>query len=398
MNILHLTERFRDGAVGGAQVSVDLLATTQAEKGHKVTVVSMSESPADQKIHEGLRSIKLPLRRAYRSLRHEHLPLWKSLVTHICDGYLYGSPSGLSEIIDEVKPDIVHSHVIAGFSSSIWKSARERGAAVVHTIRDYYILCARSTCYKHGTQCGTICGECKLLRFRAGLHTESVHAVVGISQFILNAHIKRRIFNDTRIKQVIPNSVNLTRRANNANASRVPGVTFGFLGRIVELKGIWELVRAFQERALHDDRLFIAGEGGRSTLERLSSISDPRIQFLGYRDPACFFSDIDILVVPSLWEEPFGRTVAESLRSGVPVLASKRGGVPEIISKRELGMLFNPDETNSLENGISLIKASFLAGRYDPVVIAKHAEMYSPERVYQSYNEVYESAVQSARK
>jgi glycosyltransferase involved in cell wall biosynthesis len=115
-------------------------------------------------------------------------------------------------------------------------------------------------------------------------------------------------------------------------------------------------------------------------------------------DPACFLSDIDILVVPSLWEEPFGRTVAESLRSGVPVLASDRGGVPEIVSKQELGMLFNPEEPNSLENGISLIKESFLAGRYDPHVIAKHGEMYSPERIYQSYDGVYEAAVQSARK
>jgi glycosyltransferase involved in cell wall biosynthesis len=259
-------------------VSVDLLATTQAEKGHKVTVVSMSESRADQKIHERLRSIKLPLRRAYQSLRHEHLPLWKSLITHICDGYLYGSPSGFSEIIEEVKPDVVHSHVIAGFSSAIWKSAREKETAVVHTIRDYCILCARSTCYKHGTQCGTICADCKLLRFRAALHTKSVHAVVGISQFILNAHIKRRIFHDTRIQQVIPNSVNLTRNAKKNNGSHDSGVIFGFLGRIVELKGIWELVRAFQERASPNDRLFIAGEGGRSTLERLSSISDPRIQ------------------------------------------------------------------------------------------------------------------------
>jgi glycosyltransferase involved in cell wall biosynthesis len=379
-------------------VSVDVLATTQAAKGHKVTVVSMSESPTDQGLHEGLRTIKLPLRRAYQSLRHERLPLWKSLQAHICDGYLYGSPRGFSEIINQVKPDVVHSHVIAGFSSAIWKRARESGTAVVHTIRDYYILCARSTCYKHGTQCGSICGECKILRFKTALDTESVHAVVGISQFILDVHTKRRIFRNTHIQKVIPNSVNLTRGPKKSSAYRKPGVVFGFLGRIVELKGIWELVRAFQERASQDDRLFIAGEGGKSTLERLSSVSDARIQFLGYRDPARFFSDIDILVVPSLWEEPFGRTVAESLRSGVPVLASRRGGVPEIIAKPELGILFNPEETNSLGNGICSIKESFLAGRYDPIAIAKYGEMYSPERIYESYDRVYEAAVRSARK
>ena len=393
MKILHLTERFRDGVVGGAQVSVDLLATTQADQGDKVTVVSMSESPTEQNIREGFRSIKLPLRRAYQLLRREQLPFWKSLSAHICDGYLYGSPSGFSDIIEEVKPDVVHSHLIAGFSSAIWKRAKEMGAAVVHTIRDYYILCARSTCYKHGNQCGTICGECKLLRLRACFHTESIHAVVGISRFILDAHLRHRLFRNTEIQQVIPNSVDLTPNTKKSDRSRKSGVIFGFLGRIVELKGIWQLVRAFQERASLNDRLLIAGEGSKATLKRLSDVNDARIQFVGYRDPAHFFSDIDILVVPSLWEEPFGRTVAESLRSGVPVLGSKRGGVPEIISQQELGMLFDPDERNSLGNAISLIKESFLGGRYDPNVIAKHGEMYSPERIYERYNEVYESAV-----
>jgi glycosyltransferase involved in cell wall biosynthesis len=398
MNILHLTERFRDGAVGGAQVSVDLLATTQAESGHKVTVVSMSDSPLDQKVEGGLRSIKLPLRRAYQSLRHEHPPLWQSVAAHLCDGYLYSSPSGFSEILDEIKPDVVHSHIISGFSSAVWKSAREKRSTVVHTIRDYYILCARSTCYKHGAQCETICGECKLLRLRAGFHTVSVHAVVGISEYILNAHLEHNLFHDTPIRKVIPNSVNLHRHARESNGSRESGVRFGFLGRIVELKGIWELIRAFQERAAESDRLFVAGEGSSRTMERLSNIRDSRIQFVGYRDPASFFEDIDILVVPSLWEEPFGRTVAESLRSGVPVLASKRGGVPEIISKEDLGMLFDPDETGSLGNAISSIRHSFLSGRYNSKTIAKHAEMYAPERVCQSYEEVYNSAIEFAVK
>jgi glycosyltransferase involved in cell wall biosynthesis len=380
--------------VGGAQVSVDLLATSQAEKGHTVTVVSMAESPPlEQKTDGAIRSIKLPLRPAYQSLRREHLPGWESMGAHLCDGYLYGPPSRLSKILEEIKPDIVHSHIIAGFSSAVWKSAGIKRATVVHTIRDYYLLCARSTCYKHGSQCQTICGECKFLKLRAGFHTGSVHAVVGISEYILNAHLKHKLFRDTPIQKVIPNSVDLHRHTREANGSRQSGVIFGFLGRIVELKGIWELIRAFQERAADTDRLCIAGEGSSSTLERLSSIDDSRIQFVGYKEPASFFDAIDILVVPSLWEEPFGRTVAESLRSGVPVLASKRGGVPEIISREELGMLFDPDETGSLGNAISSIKDTFLAGRYNSAAIAKHAEMYSPERVYQSYDEVYRSAL-----
>jgi glycosyltransferase involved in cell wall biosynthesis len=170
---------------------------------------------------------------------------------------------------------------------------------------------------------------------------------------------------------------------------------FGFLGWIVELKAIWELIEAFRECAAPIDRLLIAGDGSRDTLERLSEISDPRIQFFGYKNSDSFFGDIDILIMPSLWEEPFERTVAESLRSGIPVLASNRGGVPEIVSEPEVGMLYNPEEANSLKNALSSIKKALLAGRYDPVIIAKNAEMYSPERIYQRYDTLYEIAGKS---
>jgi hypothetical protein len=61
-------------------------------------------------------------------------------------------------------------------------------------------------------------------------------------------------------------------------------------------------------------------------------------------------------------------TVAESLRSGIPVLASNRGGVPEIVSKPELVMLYNPEEAKSRKNALSSIKKALLAGRYDPVI------------------------------
>ena len=38
-----------------------------------------------------------------------------------------------------------------------------------------------------------------------------------------------------------------------------------------------------------------------------------------------------IIVIPSLWEEPFGLVVAEAMSNGACVIASKVGGIPEII-------------------------------------------------------------------
>ena len=38
-----------------------------------------------------------------------------------------------------------------------------------------------------------------------------------------------------------------------------------------------------------------------------------------------------IIVIPSIWDEPFGLVVAEAMSNGVAVITSKVGGIPEII-------------------------------------------------------------------
>lgn len=48
-----------------------------------------------------------------------------------------------------------------------------------------------------------------------------------------------------------------------------------------------------------------------------------------------------ILLVPSLWEEAFGRVVSEAQVSGIPVVASARGGLPEAVG--EGGVLLDPE-------------------------------------------------------
>ncbi|NNF04298.1 MAG: glycosyltransferase family 4 protein [Rhodothermales bacterium] len=74
------------------------------------------------------------------------------------------------------------------------------------------------------------------------------------------------------------------------------------------------------------------------------------ILFLGVIDdmPALYRS-CDMTVVPSR-NEPFGRTVIESMATGCPVVASRVGGIPEIIRHEETGLLFEFGDEEALRS------------------------------------------------
>src|SRR5262249_34209408 len=55
--------------------------------------------------------------------------------------------------------------------------------------------------------------------------------------------------------------------------------------------------------------------------------------------PREFYAQSRVVLVPSLWEETFGRVAAEALANGVPVLASRRGALPETLG--DAGFLFD---------------------------------------------------------
>jgi glycosyltransferase involved in cell wall biosynthesis len=47
--------------------------------------------------------------------------------------------------------------------------------------------------------------------------------------------------------------------------------------------------------------------------------------------PADYFALTRIIVVPSVWEEPFGRVAAEAMVNGIPALVSNRGSLPAVV-------------------------------------------------------------------
>ncbi|WP_446925847.1 glycosyltransferase, partial [Klebsiella pneumoniae] len=92
--------------------------------------------------------------------------------------------------------------------------------------------------------------------------------------------------------------------------------------------------------------VMIAGDGDEEYIHTLKTIAyENKINavFLGNMNANEFLDTIDLLVVPSLWQEPFGRVVIESLGRKVPVAAKSSGGIPELLENNK-NFLFNSSE------------------------------------------------------
>ena len=61
----------------------------------------------------------------------------------------------------------------------------------------------------------------------------------------------------------------------------------------------------------------------------------------------------DIAVLPSMWDEPFGLTIAEAQAVGLPIITTNCGGIPEVVSDKNAIMLNNKDHfIENLANAI----------------------------------------------
>jgi glycosyltransferase involved in cell wall biosynthesis len=107
-------------------------------------------------------------------------------------------------------------------------------------------------------------------------------------------------------------------------------------------------------------------------------------------DSSKFFEMIDVLIVPSLWNEPFGRVVLESILHKKPVIASNMGGIPELLTNNKQ-FLFTPtvNELTILIEKI-ILESSFL----DEFKFEKeYLEKFTIKNTVQQYLEVFNQLI-----
>jgi glycosyltransferase involved in cell wall biosynthesis len=238
--------------------------------------------------------------------------------------------SRLASRIVGLRPDIVHTNHIAALSSGFVPLVRAAGLPVVHTVRDYFLRCATSIMQRSGRSCGRTCVGCAPVACRRRCDLSRIQSLVFTSDALRRAH-------GSLMPALRPEAVDTIPNSYDADAERsMPewtGHRFGYIGRITHEKGVVALLDAFDMLDDPDCELHIAGDDEFNLLPgQISRLrSRHRIICHGFVPREAFYERVDAVVVPSLWEEPFGRIVIEANAHGKPCIVSNRGGLPELV-------------------------------------------------------------------
>ncbi|HGJ66023.1 MAG: glycosyltransferase family 4 protein [Candidatus Bathyarchaeota archaeon] len=130
-----------------------------------------------------------------------------------------------------------------------------------------------------------------------------------------------------------------------------------FVGRLLEIKGVKNLLRVASRIVNKKDISFVfIGDGPLSTAVKSASVNMGNVIYLGKIDNAqlgLYYNAADVLIIPSIYEEGFGRVILEALSCGTPVIASNKGGIPEALDP-SIGILVEPNVDDLYHALISL--------------------------------------------
>jgi len=183
---------------------------------------------------------------------------------------------------------------------------------------------------KNGVFCGGRCASCRVQRFARGTAVRlNLENLIGVSAYICERHVQAGIVSQER---AVPIRLGAQPATPRLRQYREDGLTLGYLGALSRHKGVKTLLDAFARSGESSWRLELAGSGPLEADVREAASSDERITFHGQIEGAekdRFFEQLDLVVIPSEWEEPATFVAVESALRGIPSLVSDRGGLVE---------------------------------------------------------------------
>lgn len=145
----------------------------------------------------------------------------------------------------------------------------------------------------------------------------------------------------------------------NVIATRFAAKRALFVGRFTDLKGWRELLRAaeiLRGKGSEWTLVFVGNGPDHHALQAEASRRELRIELHPWLQPEArdhVMGQATVLVLPSVWPEPFGLVGLEAARLGVPSVAFDVGGIRQWLIPGRTGLLATPGSAESLASGIA---------------------------------------------
>jgi glycosyltransferase involved in cell wall biosynthesis len=305
---------------GGAERYVEAAASSLAAS-HDVTVLTGSETGTI----EGVPIVRLP----HLPSLADTAPFAGRVLWHALDQWLPSVHLSVRRELKRLGPDLVATHELQGLSAAAYTAIAAHGAPHVHTAHDFNLLCARTSMTRNGEFCGGRCFDCRIQRLtRTNAIKLNLARLIGVSRYVCERHVRAGVVPPERASTV-PLGADGTPRLRTASEGPV---TLGFIGTLGRHKGILTLLAAIRRAEAADWRVLIAGSGALEPQVREAASRDRRVEYLGQVEERAkdeFFDELDLIVIPSEWEEPATFVAVEAAVRALPAVVSDRGGLPE---------------------------------------------------------------------
>lgn len=354
MKVAFVIEYFPPFAPGGSEWSAFYLAKGLVDEGNEVLVITPNLGAKSKEVINGVKIIRFPF---YLKSKSNNLP----------GNFAYSNPLWLCwsficfvYFLKKENVDIIHVHGKYSIPPTVLANILLK-KPILFTVRDYQVICNYGICLLTKMKACTLreyfSDDFKqywtnyvLNKGTASLIKNIIFAIWGrlsrnyINFFAHQANIvvlskaQKSIFKQNGFKKlkIIANSVDFPKNIDNLKKEK----TVTFAGRLTPGKGVnllLDILPSFFSK-FPDYNFYFVGEGILKNMlyEKAKQFRNKIIVYgqVEHRKVLDLFKRSTLVVVPSVWPEPFGRVPIEAFSVGTPVVVTNRGGLPEIVDSR----------------------------------------------------------------
>jgi glycosyltransferase involved in cell wall biosynthesis/MoaA/NifB/PqqE/SkfB family radical SAM enzyme len=376
MHILKIIHGYPPNYNAGSEIYSQSICS-ELSKQHKVSVFTREENPyapcfsiSEQKVNENL------------TLYFVNNPQGK-------DGYRHKQmDDNFAKLLKQLKPDIAHIGHVNHLSTGLIDELNKLQIPIVFTLHDFWLMCPRGQfltrsigkennfqlCEKQddkkcATDCYKVyfCGReeyenADIENWSSWIHQRMIETKAIINKVDLfiapSNYLRERFINDFGVPEnkiiYLDYGFPTEYLTQTEKSKEKTNYTFGYIGTHIPAKGINILIQALKQIEESATLKIFGRANGQSTntLKALAETSKNRIEFSGeyinHNLANDVFSNVDCIVVPSIWGENSPLVIHEAQSCKVPVITADFGGMKEYVQHNVNGLLFEHRNVNSL--------------------------------------------------